>query len=348
MGRKTILTIQILFVSLFVMLLITFLFTKDIIITESNDQASVVTGEIGDVEDGTYTGSGKGFNGPIEVEVTIEDGVIADIEILNHSETEGLSDPAFEEVVAAIIAGNTTDVDVTSGATLTSDGIMIAVTNALATDDGTEADSDDETDDESGDDVDKEPLPVSDAEYENGTYVGSADGFNGPIELEVTVENNKISNVTILDHDETDGLSDPAFEEVTQAIIDTNSTDVDIVSGATLTSDGIIAAVDNALEAVAESDDDADLVYEDGTYTGTAEAHNGPIEVEVTIENGAIVDVTILAHDETDVLADPALEEIPAAIVENNSTDVDTISGVTVTSDAIIAAVDAILKDQAQ
>jgi len=131
MGRKTILSIQILVVALFVMLLVTFLFTSDFILSEPEDDTTVSTGEVSELEDGVYTGSAEGHNGPIELEVTIENNEISDIVILNHSETEDLSDPAFEEVSAAIIENNSTDVDVVSGVTVTSDAITEAVDNIL-------------------------------------------------------------------------------------------------------------------------------------------------------------------------------------------------------------------------
>lgn len=80
--------------------------------------------------------------------------------------------------------------------------------------------------------------------------------------------------------------------------------------------------------------------YEDGTYTGEAEAHNGPLTVEVTVTDGEISNVEVTDHVESDGIADPAIEQIPDDIVSNNSTDVDSVSGATVTSDAIKEAVD--------
>lgn len=80
--------------------------------------------------------------------------------------------------------------------------------------------------------------------------------------------------------------------------------------------------------------------YEDGTYEGEAQGHNGPLRVEVTVTDGEISNVEVLEHVESEGIAEPALEQTPADIVSNNSTDVDAVSGVTVTSDAIKEAVD--------
>lgn len=83
--------------------------------------------------------------------------------------------------------------------------------------------------------------------YEDGTYTGEAQGYNGPLTVEVVVTDGKISNVEVTDHEETEGLSDPAIEEIPAAIVDNNSTDVDAYSGATATSEAIMEAVENAL-----------------------------------------------------------------------------------------------------
>lgn len=81
----------------------------------------------------------------------------------------------------------------------------------------------------------------------DGTYTGTSEGHNGLMTVDVTVENQEISDINIVSHLETDGLSDPAFEQVPEQIIDTNSLDVETVSGATFTSEAIVEAVNDAL-----------------------------------------------------------------------------------------------------
>jgi len=81
----------------------------------------------------TYTGSGKGMGAnPVVLEVAIEDGAITAITVVSHEETPGLSDPAFENVPAAIIEKQSLAVDTVSGATLTSNAILAAVEEAAA------------------------------------------------------------------------------------------------------------------------------------------------------------------------------------------------------------------------
>jgi uncharacterized protein with FMN-binding domain len=83
--------------------------------------------------------------------------------------------------------------------------------------------------------------------YKPGTYTGSGDGYFGLISLAVTVTENAITEVAILSHVDTEGIGTTAFEELTQTIIYTNSPDADVISGATGSSEGFIAAVHDAL-----------------------------------------------------------------------------------------------------
>lgn len=86
----------------------------------------------GNYKDGTYTGTGKGNNGDIAVEVTVEGGNITAVKLTEHGETEGLYEAAEKGVVESMIKTQKTEVDTVAGATNTSKGIMEAVTNALA------------------------------------------------------------------------------------------------------------------------------------------------------------------------------------------------------------------------
>ena len=79
--------------------------------------------------------------------------------------------------------------------------------------------------------------------------------------------------------------------------------------------------------------------YQAGTYTGTGAGNNGPVTVEVEFSESAIVSVSVKEQAETVGIADKALSDIPEAIVNAQSVDVEAISGATVTSKAIIAAV---------
>ena len=79
-----------------------------------------------------YIGVGKGFGGDIKVKVTMDGGKIAKIEVLENGETAGIFDKAYPSVTDAIIAAQSTEVDVAAGATYSSKGLIEAVNNALA------------------------------------------------------------------------------------------------------------------------------------------------------------------------------------------------------------------------
>ena len=80
-------------------------------------------------------------------------------------------------------------------------------------------------------------------------------------------------------------------------------------------------------------------IYTPGTYTGVGTGKNGDVKVEVTFSANAIDSVKVVEHAETAGISDGAIENVPAAIVEAQSLAVDTVSGATVTSEAILAAV---------
>lgn len=79
-----------------------------------------------------YTGTAAGKNGDVTVEVMLTDGAITDVQVIGHSETAGICEPAIEQVPAEIVAANSADVEAVSGATVTSNAIIEAVKNALA------------------------------------------------------------------------------------------------------------------------------------------------------------------------------------------------------------------------
>lgn len=80
-------------------------------------------------------------------------------------------------------------------------------------------------------------------------------------------------------------------------------------------------------------------LYKAGTYTGEGTGNNGSIKVEVTFDDNAITSVKVLEHSETAGLSDPAIERIPAKIVDGQTLSVDAVSGATKTSDGILEAV---------
>lgn len=84
-------------------------------------------------------------------------------------------------------------------------------------------------------------------EYKDGVYEGIGNGYKPGIAVKVTVEGGKIASIEITDDNETPRFSREPFETIPQQIINLQSTDVDMVSGATMTSEGVVEAVKDAL-----------------------------------------------------------------------------------------------------
>ena len=192
--------------------------------------------EAAPVEKETHTGSAAlqstvdGKNGPIVVGVVVEDGVITTVDVLQHSETQGVGSVAVDWMPGRIIEANSADVDGVTGATITSDAIKTAVRQAL------ELAANGET---------------AAALAEPVTVQTTVDGRNGPITVEVTTDGVNIIDVKVLEHSETQGVGSVAADWMPGRIVEANSTDVDGVTGATVTSDAIKTAVTEALKNAA-------------------------------------------------------------------------------------------------
>lgn len=183
--------------------------------------------------------------------------------------------------------------------------------------------------------------------YTPGAYRASAEGKIGPVTVEVVFTEDAIDSVAVVEHTETESIAAGAIERVPKAIVDAQSLNVDSVSGATITSDAIVAAV---ADCVAQAGGDAQALmakeavsYEkkltDGTYTASAHGHHSDVHVTVTVADNAITAVEIGEQNETVNISDAAYARIPAAIVANQSIGVDTVAGATYTSQAVINAV---------
>lgn len=90
--------------------------------------------------------------------------------------------------------------------------------------------------------------------YKTGTYIGTSDGYYSEISVEVIVDDYNIIGINILDNEEPPTLSSIVFEELPPRIIKKNNTFVDVVSGATYTSEALLNAVENALENARETE----------------------------------------------------------------------------------------------
>lgn len=89
---------------------------------------------------------------------------------------------------------------------------------------------------------------------------------------------------------------------------------------------------------------EAQASFTPGKYTGSAQGHNGTIEVEVALSENAIVEITIVNNVETEHMSERAFLEMPKQMVAEQSLNVDSITGATVSSAGLKAAVTAAIK----
>ena len=96
-----------------------------------------------------------------------------------------------------------------------------------------------------------EPEPGANG-YVAGEYIGSSNGNNGLIKVKVIFSETEIVSVEVVEHGETVGICEPAIEQIPAAIVSAQDYEVDGISGATMTSDGIMKAVKDAMEQAAK------------------------------------------------------------------------------------------------
>ena len=197
-------------------------------------------------KNGTYYGTGTGFGGTLKVKVVISRGKITSIEVVeNHDDSSYLN--RAEALIGNIISSQSTNVDVISGATYSSNGIKSAVRDALrqAAVSGNLQSVNAKTEDTSK--TEDNTTVKGNFPYKEGIYYGTAEGYNGEIEVAVVLQDKSIKAVLVTKNYDDEKFFNRAMD-VVKNIMKKQSTDVDVVSGATYSSNGLINAVKNALK----------------------------------------------------------------------------------------------------
>ena len=180
---------------------------------------------------GEYEGSAQGFGGTVTVKVTVDENAVTAVTLAGENETPALGGVAIEGYATSLVGVSDADaVDVTSGATVTSNAVKEALAAALAAAKGETAAND---------------AAVA---FTAGTYNGTAAGYNGDVELAVTFSDSAVTDIALVSSKETEHVGDVAFEPLFADIIAANGTGVDGVSGATFTSNAVRGAVNAAAE----------------------------------------------------------------------------------------------------
>lgn len=330
-----------------------------------------------DVKDGTYKGSANGYGGKVTVNVTVSKKTMTAIDIVS---APGETDSFFNRakgVIDEMLTAQSTDVDVVSGATYSSNGIIGAVKNALF---GTASNNATAAAANAGNAAGSAPSVSKVSEsgtWKDGTYTGSGKGFGGTISVKVTVKDGKISAIDVTSASGETASYFSKAKGIIPKMISGQTTNVDAASGATYSSNGIITAVRNALSKAetgksstkkkkkkkknkknkkknSSSDNNNNNKapaegYEDGTYTGSAACSGEQfkeysVTANVTIKNGKIsaveVSSTAKGTNLKQFMSRDEIKNLPSLIVSKNGTSgVDAVSGATYSSHAIFNAV---------
>ena len=181
------------------------------------------------------------------------------------------------------------------------------------------------------------------ATFTPGDYEASAQGFGGTVSVKLTVDEEAITAIEITGEGETPALGGAAIEQMSAAYVgQADAEGVDGMTGATITSDAVKAAVSSALaQARGEAQEAAQIAFTPGTYEGTAAGYNGDVVLSVTFTEDAIESIEVVSSAETEHVGDVAYEILFPQIIEYTSTGVDSVSGATFTSRAVFNAVNA-------
>ena len=249
---------------------------------------------------GEMIGTGAGLHGPVVVRVESSDGItIENVEVIEHSETPGIGTKAIDELPAIIVQNNNYDVDHISGATVTSNAIKEGVKEAMETGGGT-----------------------------SEQFLVSAIGSNGPIMLSFeTTDGKSIQDIQIVNEQVEFNISKKVEE-------------TDSVSAASVKAEEEEVEEVDSISSPSKSVIEADLsTFETGEneYLGQGDGMNGSLVVRITTADGTkIDDVTVLEHHETEGIGTLAIDALPKQIVKKQSLELDSISGASVTSRAIL------------
>ena len=181
-------------------------------------------------------------------------------------------------------------------------------------------------------------IASADAAYTAGTYTAAAAGFGGEVKVTVTVDEKAITDVKVEAAGETPAIGGVAVANMPAAIVAAGSADVDITTGATVTSQAIITALEAALAQASGADLTAKMAP--GTYTAQAYGFQqiSPITVNVTVDETSIKKVEFDGNLDSVAMIRAVKTYLLPRIVENQSVGVDAITGATATSNAVLSA----------
>ena len=281
---------------------------------QNNNNSSASKGSF-PYQDGIYYGTAAGFQGDIKVAVALQDQTIKAVLILENEDDETFFSRA-RVVADRIVDGQKTDVDLVSGAVKQAlENAKKATNGETVPDNGTSSGG-------------TTTIPEGKFPYEEGIYYGTGEGYLGDITTAVVIQDETIKAILVTESEDDEAFLKRA-KQTAKDVVKNQTLEVDTVSGATYSSRGILAAIEEALkeaERVTEekknptptetpeptetptptpTETPEQKIYQDGEYTAIAVCEPDEDEdftayqlsVTVTIENDKIVALSNITGD---------------------------------------------------
>ena len=293
--------------------------------------------------DGVYTGTGNGFRGAISAQVTVEDGRITDVTILSGRDDSDFFQRAQSGIIPAILQAQSVNVSAVSGATYSSRGILEAVADAL------QLDTSELPEITQGRGRGRGDRPQSE---DGGFSLTPPAGENGEGDLKRRDRRPGMGQGDSSGQDQRSDMGQGSGQRPGMGQGDSFGQGRRQNRGQGKTAPGIqrsdkdqtvptqpaqpevqAPASESAAQPAAEH------TFADGVYTGIGSGYRGAIQVQVTVEDGQITDVTILSHADDGQYFSRAQSSLIAAILNAQGVDVSTVSGATFSSNDILEAV---------
>ena len=178
--------------------------------------------------------------------------------------------------------------------------------------------------------------------FSDGSYSAAEQGFGGDVTVSLTVSKGKISNVDITGDKETPNVGQAAFSKLAESIVDSQSADIEAVSGASFTSKAVIAAAEKAVAAAKGESVESTVAVSmaDGTYKASTWAFspNFPMEVSVKVDDNKFTDIEVLGGNDTKPILQSAIDLLIPRMIEKQSVTIDSVTGASASSNGIKAA----------
>ena len=186
----------------------------------------------------------------------------------------------------------------------------------------------------------------------DGEYEGNSQGYGGDFKVKIKIKNGELSAINVVTNNETPEYYEKASVIIAQ-ILEKGNTDVDSISGATISSEAIKNAVEDGLHKAGSKKEAPKLAQKtqkhntqnvatkglkDGVYEASSNGYGGRLLVRVTVKNGKLTDIDVISNNETPSYFNRASSVIDR-ILSTGSVNVDSVAGATISSNAIKQAV---------